>query len=208
MPLSFKRLILILCALVTPLTARALTGGWPAPSIVVSPANATVGVSTTKQYAATVNGVANAPVTWMVNGTVGGNATLGTISASGLYKAPAVVPSSTPLIVAVTSSQWGMTYVHIVTASPTITAVKPSPIPVGNYSITVNGSGFLPGATVFSGGVQMPTTYISSTTLVALGYQATAGAGFVEAKNPGGSLGTPFPVMFGAAISPTSATVQ
>jgi len=211
MPIFLKRLVLILCAIVTPLTARALTAGaYPAPTIAISPNNATVGISGTMQYAATVSGVANAPVTWMVNGTPGGNSTIGTISTSGLYTAPATVPSSTPLVVAVTSTQWGMVSVNIVASGPAISAVTPNPIPVGNYSITVSGSGFQPGATVFSGGVQMPTIWVNASTLKAYGYQGSAGAGAVEAKNPGGSLGTPFPVNFGAStasIAPTAASV-
>ena len=203
MLISFKRLVLILCALVSPLTARALTTeAHPAPTIVISPSYATVRVSGTMQYAATVGGVANAPVTWMVNRTVGGNATIGTISPSGVYTAPAVVPSSTTLVVAVSSSGWGMAYVNVVAGGPAISAVKPIPIPVGTFSITVTGSGFLPGATIFTGGVQLPTVWVNSTTLTGVGYQGTSGAGTVQAKNPGGILGTPFPVTFGTSVSP------
>jgi len=210
MPLSLKRLILILCVLVTPLTARALTAGTgPDPAITISPRYITVGLSGTVQYAATVGGVANAQVTWLVNGIPGGNATLGTISPSGLYTAPTSVPPSSTLIEAMASGQLGVVYVNVAGPGPTITAVKPNPIPVGNFSITVNGSGFQAGATVFSGGIAMSTTYVNSTTLVAVGYQRNAGAGTVDAKNPGGNVGNQFPVSFGtSAIAPTQATVS
>ena len=43
-------------------------------------------------FKATVTNTANTAVTWEVNGIAGGNATTGTVSASGLYKAPAAEP--------------------------------------------------------------------------------------------------------------------
>lgn len=59
----------------------------------ISPTSATVRISKTKQFTATVQNTATTAVTWRVNGVTGGNATVGTISASGLYKAPGAVPS-------------------------------------------------------------------------------------------------------------------
>lgn len=50
---------------------------------------ATVTLGTTSQYTATITGSANTNVTWSVNGVAGGNASVGSISASGLYTAPA-----------------------------------------------------------------------------------------------------------------------
>jgi hypothetical protein len=44
----------------------------------------------TLQLTAKVNGTTVQTVTWSVNGTAGGNATVGKISASGLYTAPAI----------------------------------------------------------------------------------------------------------------------
>jgi len=41
---------------------------------------------------ATVHGSTNTSVAWKVNGITGGNATLGTISSQGVYKAPSKVP--------------------------------------------------------------------------------------------------------------------
>jgi hypothetical protein len=60
-------------------------------------APATKYVSQTKTLQVTggvVSGVVDASVTWQVNGVAGGNATYGTIDASGLYTAPATVPGS------------------------------------------------------------------------------------------------------------------
>jgi len=64
----------------------------PAPSIVVSPGSANVMATKTQQFSATVSD--NSAVTWEVNGAAGGNSTVGTISATGLYTAPAVIPST------------------------------------------------------------------------------------------------------------------
>lgn len=61
--------------------------------IAVSPLNVTVNLAQTQQFTATVSGTANTAVTWNVNGVAGGNATIGTISASGVYTAPPVLPT-------------------------------------------------------------------------------------------------------------------
>ncbi len=52
-------------------------------------------VGSTKQFTATVTGTSNTAVTWSVDGANGGNATTGTISASGLYTSPAVAGNHT-----------------------------------------------------------------------------------------------------------------
>ena len=57
-------------------------------SVSISPASASVQVSATQPFSATVTGSTNTGVTWSVNGVAGGNATTGTISAGGLYTAP------------------------------------------------------------------------------------------------------------------------
>jgi hypothetical protein len=61
--------------------------------VSVSPASASVPVSGTRQLTAIVTGTANTAVSWLVNGIAGGNGTLGTVSSTGLYAAPAGLPS-------------------------------------------------------------------------------------------------------------------
>ena len=58
----------------------------PPVTVTVSPSSASVQVSTTKQFAATVNNSSDQSVTWNVTGG-------GTITSGGLYTAPASVPS-------------------------------------------------------------------------------------------------------------------
>lgn len=67
-------------------------------SISVSPATASLAVGQTQQFAASVTSTINTAVTWSVDGVVGGNATVGTLSSTGLYQAP--VASGTHQIMA------------------------------------------------------------------------------------------------------------
>jgi hypothetical protein len=74
------------------------------PSVTISPATATVQAGLSEQFTATVKGSTNTAVTWLVNGVVGGNSTLGTISSSGLYTSPRNVPSGGVVTVTAQSS--------------------------------------------------------------------------------------------------------
>src|SRR5271163_4866534 len=67
----------------------------PPPNVTVTilPAGATLFLGQTQQFQATVTGDSNMNVTWEVSGVAGGSATVGTISASGLYTAPPILPS-------------------------------------------------------------------------------------------------------------------
>jgi hypothetical protein len=82
----------------------------PAPvvsSVSVTPANASILVKATQQFAANVQGSGNfnPAVTWYVNDVQGGNSTVGTISASGLFAAPSTVPNPTQVTVKAQSVQ-------------------------------------------------------------------------------------------------------
>lgn len=99
----------------------ALTTSTPIPiGISISPLSATVATGGIQQFTATVQNTNNTAVTWQVNAVTGGNATLGTVSSSGLYIAPALVPN--PATVTVTGvSQADAT--KSASAQVTITAV-------------------------------------------------------------------------------------
>jgi serine protease len=71
-------------------------------SVSVSPSTASLQAGTgTQTFAATVSNSSDTSVTWQVNNVMGGNATVGTISTSGVYSAPASVPS--PATVTITA---------------------------------------------------------------------------------------------------------
>jgi hypothetical protein len=73
--------------------------------IDVSPRSAAVVPGATRQFAATVRHAQHSDVTWSVNGKDGGNAEVGTISSSGVYRAPGAVPSPDVVTVRATSRQ-------------------------------------------------------------------------------------------------------
>jgi hypothetical protein len=73
------------------------TGSNPPPpasnvSVTVTPAIAAVLLGNSQTFTATVKDSDDTGVTWSVNGVLGGNATIGTISATGVYTAPADLP--------------------------------------------------------------------------------------------------------------------
>ena len=75
----------------------------PAVSVSVAPDSASVIITQMQQFTATVSNATDASVTWSVNGVVGGDATVGTISDSGLYTAPTKVPATAKFNVTATS---------------------------------------------------------------------------------------------------------
>ncbi len=95
---SAVAIALILCSPV----AYAASGnhGHRNISVSISPTAASVQVGQAQQFTATVSGSGSATVNWVVNGTLGGNSTVGTISSSGLYTAPAAVPSTSVTVTA------------------------------------------------------------------------------------------------------------
>jgi hypothetical protein len=183
--------------------------GLGAPTVTINPGYISIGVKGTVQYSAVVTGLANAGVTWSVSGPA---ATSGTITAAGLYTAPAAIPIIPVTIVALASDRktFGIVYVNIAPPGPPVTNVSPNPLPAGNYMVTVMGSGFTPGSVVLAGGVTYSPTFISSTTLRVYGYQATAGPIVFQVANNGTLYGTPFSVTSVApqTISPFAATVE
>ena len=70
-------------------------------AVSVTPSVASVATGTSKSFNAAVTNSSNTAVTWQVNGITGGNATVGTISSSGVYQAPTTVPS--PAVVTVSA---------------------------------------------------------------------------------------------------------
>ncbi|HWY70926.1 MAG TPA: hypothetical protein VNX88_19825, partial [Terriglobales bacterium] len=72
-------------------------------TVTVAPPSATLAPGGTQLYAATVTGATDTSVTWSANQVQGGNSTVGTISSSGLYTAPAVAPNPSSVTITATS---------------------------------------------------------------------------------------------------------
>ena len=79
--------------------------GTTGSSITVSPTSATVFTGRTQQFTATAVGTTTNTMIWSVNGVPGGDAAFGTITTTGLYTAPATVPTPNSVTVMATSEQ-------------------------------------------------------------------------------------------------------
>jgi hypothetical protein len=122
----------------------------PLPVITVAPASASLPAGGALQFSATVVSPLPTTITWTVNNVLGGNSTLGTVDASGLYTAPAAVPNpSTVTVAAVSSAETYPSGSAIVTITPPVVnvlvSVSPtdSSVPVGTavqYAATVTGT--------------------------------------------------------------------
>jgi len=157
-------------------------------SVSVMPSTANVRVGTTQSFTASVTGTTNQSVNWSVNGVAGGNATTGTISASGLYTAPASLPNSNAITVTAASvadsSASATSNVTLWNATPALSNVTPTTFNTGTYTLTVTGSNFVSGAQVLFGGAAVNTAFVSSTKLTATGSEASAGIFGVSVSNP------------------------
>jgi hypothetical protein len=198
-------------------TALLVPFALQAQSIKISPSYTSVGVNGTVPYTVQVTGLANTAVTWSVNSVKGGNATYGTITAGGLYTAPAKILANGITVTALGSdSKTSATvYVAVEPAGPSILSISPHPIPAGSYTVTLTGTGFQKGAIARTPGVNLSTTFVNSTTLTTSGYQGSAGTLAFQVENPGTLWGPAFNATFVASgppppqtISPASATVK
>jgi hypothetical protein len=140
------------CALLLLTGLVAVTGcgsgngssGNPNGTVTISQTAATVGVNQTVQFSATVAGMPSTGVDWEVNGTPGGDAAHGLISATGMFTAPAGVPSpNTVLVTAVSQADSSKSAFAVVTVAPAAFSNKSLN---GRYAFSFSGqnsSGFL-----------------------------------------------------------------
>ena len=137
------------------------TAGSPAGpgnvSVTVLPTTANVFLGSTQQFQATVIGAASTNVTWSVNGVAGGGTTAGTISPSGLYTAPAALPSPASVTVTATSTaDPSASGSAAVTLEDNIrVSVTPNPATVATgggqvFTASVSGGGSLPTGVTWS----------------------------------------------------------
>jgi len=75
----------------------------PSVIVAISPTAATVRVNRSRQFTATVQDSSNASVVWNVNGVTGVTSAVGTITASGVYRAPSTVPNPNVVTVSATA---------------------------------------------------------------------------------------------------------
>lgn len=188
-------------------------------SISVSPSTANVVTQSTVQFAATVQGSSDQSVTWSVNGIAGGTSQVGSISASGLYTAPAIVPDAASVNVqaasVATPSATGSAAVTVRYPAPSIDGVSPNPIQTGAYTLNVTGVGFQNGSVVRFNGASLPTAYVNGGQLTATGSTSTvASAVPITVLNPDAQLSNAVTIAVvndapvSVTVSPASASVR
>jgi glycosyl hydrolase family 79 len=135
------------------------------------------------QFALTINGPGNPAATWTVQGG-------GSISSSGLYLAPATMPSGSTVTITGTlqsNSAVHATYtMSVQNPVPALDGSSPTKLAPGQQNtLTIQGLGFVPGTTVLVNGSAVTTTYKSSTSLQ-IEFTPSSGSSWVSvsAHNP------------------------
>ncbi|MFY9532356.1 MAG: hypothetical protein WAR24_25925 [Candidatus Acidiferrales bacterium] len=189
--------VFILVALIIVLSGCAgVTTSTPAITVTLSPSSATVPMSQTQQFTATVKGSSDTAVTWEVNGTAGGNSAVGTISSSGLFTAPHAMPNPPKVSVTAVSKANPS-----VSASATITVTSKSPLLTITVSVTPLSG------TVAAGATQQFTATVTGTTNSAVRWQVDGAAGgnaTVGAISSGGLYTAPVTPPAGGSVVVTA----
>ncbi len=176
-----------------------LAGVLQAQTVTITPGYVNIGVNQTVQYSATVTGLTNTAVTWSISGANGG-----TITQTGLYTAPPVVPANSVLVNALASDgkTSAVVYVNVAPPGPAITAISPNPVPANGGTITVTSSGIKTYATMVCNGVQLGGTTLTSTTIKGGVYLPTGTKTLTcQIANPGTILGPAFTIPVSASSS-------
>lgn len=97
---------------------NTLTTPPPQITVTVTPATANVAAGGPLQFTATVTGSSNATIVWEVNGTAGGSAAVGTISASGAYTAANAAGNSVISAVVQSGSTTASGHANVSTLAP------------------------------------------------------------------------------------------
>lgn len=160
----------------TPSGSATYTGSFSLGiAVLVSPSTAEVVIDQTIGFFATVTGTTDQRVTWRVNGIAGGDATHGTITASGLYTAPAVIPPAVNVTIQATS------------------VAVPSVMGQATVSIVASANHYASAVVSVMFGAPPPLSVVALPVSVQFG-----------PLSPGGANAAPVSVRFGAAPPPLS----
>jgi len=109
----------------------------PNITVTVAPAAALVLLGESQTFSATVSNTSNTAVNWSVNGIPGGNATVGTVDASGVYIAPQILISPTSISLSAASvadpSKSGVATITV-TSSISLSVAGPSTVTAGSIA--------------------------------------------------------------------------
>lgn len=153
-----------------------------------------------------------------MNGITGGNPTIGTISAGGLYTPPKTIPPANILAVSARSTAYptsvGSATLTLTRPVPYVWSVSPNPVTTGQFSISLNGANFAADSQVLIGGVAVTSTYVSATRMLASSMAAAPGTVQVAVRQPAPGSVTSSSVLLsvvaaniGVAVAPTAASV-
>lgn len=158
----------------------SLLGAGAASAQITVYSSGSLEVNASRQLSAYVP-LVNPAIFWTVNDIPGGNATVGTVSATGLYKAPSTIPANNAVTVKAVSvadpAKWGMATLTITQPVVHLWGSYPSSVPVGNFAISLNGSNFGPQSVVYVNGVQVSASLQSATSLKITGTATAAQVG-------------------------------
>jgi YVTN family beta-propeller protein len=162
-------------------------------TVRVTPSLATVGTLEQFYFSATVTGSSNTAVNWFVNDVAGGNSSVGTISSSGLYTAPASPPTYTTTTIAANGA---------VRASNAVTITSNGAVRASDVVTitTTTAHGFLTGQRIviagvsdssFNGSFTIASVPTSTTfTYSQTGTNATSGGGTAALATPAVTITT------------------
>lgn len=163
----------------------------PPTTLNLSPEKVTLRLGVTRQFNASVANAIDKTSTFYVNDVKGGNATVGTISDTGLYTPPATLPpGATANIKAVSNANRAVSDLSVVTlqnAIPLITKVTPATLTIGaDAQFVIDGTGFAAGAVVLLGSSEITIGSLTPTRIIATGKpKATVGGvTTISLRNP------------------------
>lgn len=181
-------------------------------TVSIIPNTATIGTGQTFQFNAKVQGPSTSGVDWAActssagsGGLTCGGPGIGTITPSGAYTAPGVLPTGAVVVqatVVADPTQTATATVSVVSAvAPTISSIDPTIAAAGSaqQDVYVTGNNFLSTEEVFIGpsgqaGTAVPTTFLSTTLLratIPAPQLSAAGPMQVTVQTPNGGLTAP-----------------
>ena len=139
------------------------------PQVTVTGSNQ-VRLGTPQQFTAMIANSTATMISWQVSGITGGTVATGTISATGLYTPPAVIPTANIVTitaaVAATVPFQGSISASILNPIPVVTSAQATQSAIGTmYVLDILGTGFLPASQVQVAGSMVTATYVTSTEL-------------------------------------------
>jgi Glycosyl hydrolase family 79 C-terminal beta domain len=171
-------------------------GTAPSAAQITVIGGSSVRIGSTIQFSALANNLPTSAVTWAVNGSPGGNSTVGTISTAGLYSPPAVIPIPNTVTISAkanANSSSGSLIASILNSIPVLAAIQPTTLILGvENNVILSGAGYARGASILVNGIAVSATYVNSTQLTATisGTSLNEGSVTFAVANPdpGGSI--------------------